>query len=137
MRDRIMVSMGGRAAEEILFGEDNITTGASGDIESATRQAREMVTRLGFSEKVGFMALGVRRSGYLSSEFSMNCSEKLEYEADMAVAELLQACYEDTKKLLQDNEELLVEMAFEVYRNMEMSGERLRKIFDEKMKKNG
>ncbi|MCR4656578.1 MAG: AAA family ATPase [Lachnospiraceae bacterium] len=127
--DMIMVSMGGRAAEELIFGEENASIGAVEDIRKATYFARQMVTLYGFCDDVGFMALGEMHVNYLETGYVQTCSESFRSKADEGIAAILSDCYDKTKKLLEEKRELLIKMAFEVYQKMEMSGNELQEMF--------
>ncbi len=128
--DSIMVCMGGRAAEEVIFGTENAGPGAVEDIRMATAKARTMVTLYGFSEDIGFMALGEQKGNYLGTGFVSTCSESFRLRSDEAVAGILKKSYDETKKLLEDNRELLERMSFAVYKKLEMSGDELLDLFN-------
>lgn len=91
--------MGGRAAEELIFGHDNITTGASGDFQTAIQTARAMVTKWGMSEKIGFVSLNQREWRDRSEEYGD--------EVDDEVREVLRAAYDRAMKVLKEHEKEL------------------------------
>jgi cell division protease FtsH len=103
--EQIVVLLAGRAAEEIVFNE--ITTGASNDIERATQLARQMVTMYGMSEKFGMMGLESIQNRYLDGRPVQNCSNETSAEIDHEVLNILKKCYEKAKGLLKDNMEAL------------------------------
>lgn len=111
LMDEIAMSMGGRIAEELIFGE--ITTGASSDIQQATKIAHKMVFDWGMSKKLGFMTLSSQETIFVGRDYQTknDFSEKLAAEADDEVREILSYNYERAKKLLKDNKNLLEEMA--------------------------
>ena len=94
--------LGGRAAEEIVF--DTVTTGASNDIEKATKLARAMVTQYGMTEKFGLMGLATQESLYLNTGRSvMNCGDDTATQVDIEVMRILKECYEEAKDILSRN----------------------------------
>lgn len=111
LMDEIAMSMGGRIAEELIFNE--ITTGASSDIQHATKIAHKMVFDWGMSKKLGFMTLSSQEMIFVGRDYQTknDFSEKLAAEADDEVREILTYNYERAKKLLKDNKNLLEEMA--------------------------
>lgn len=111
LMDEIAMSMGGRIAEELIFGE--ITTGASSDIQQATKIAHKMVFDWGMSKKLGFVSLSSQETIFVGRDYQTknDFSEKLAAEADDEVREILSFNYDRAKKLLKDNKNLLEEMA--------------------------
>ncbi|MDR1578852.1 MAG: ATP-dependent zinc metalloprotease FtsH [Synergistaceae bacterium] len=101
--------LGGRAAEEIAFGEKS--TGASNDIERATKIARGMVTQYGMSDGFGVMGLESAQNQYLDGGNVMTCSEETGARIDEEVSKIIKACYEDAKKLLSENRDSLSRIA--------------------------
>ena len=94
--------LGGRAAEEIVFG--TVTTGASNDIEKATKLARAMVTQYGMTEKFGLMGLATQESLYLNTGRTvMNCGDDTATQVDQEVMRILKECYEEAKEILNNN----------------------------------
>jgi len=98
---RIRGLFGGRAAEEVEFGE--VTTGASNDMEKATKLARDMITQYGMSDEFGLMTLEVVEDRYLSESTRLNCSDSMAAQVDEAVRKLLKTCYDETKKMISDH----------------------------------
>ena len=108
--DAMLVGLlAGRAAEEIVF--DTVTTGAANDIEKATRLARAMVTQYGMSEKFGLMGLEVQENEYLNGRTVMNCGDATAAEVDTEVMKILKKSYEEAKRLLSENREVMDKIA--------------------------
>ena len=99
--DQITTLLGGRAAEEVEF--DDVTTGASNDIEKATSIARAMVTQYGMSERFGMMGLETISSRYLDGRPVTNCGEATESEIDDEVKSILERCHEKAKQIITEN----------------------------------
>ena len=98
---KIMVSMGGRAAEEVVL--NTMTNGAAQDIQDATSVARSMVVLYGMSEQFGMMALASRRNQYLDGGYGMDCADDTAASVDAAVKELLTQCYEQAVQVIKEN----------------------------------
>ena len=111
--NKIATFTGGRAAEEVVFGE--ITTGASNDIEQATKLARAMITRYGMSEEFDMVAMETVNNQYLGGDTSLACSGDTQKEIDRKVVELVRKEHEKAKKLLEDNREKLDQLAKVLY----------------------
>ena len=118
---------GGRAAEELIFG--SITTGASNDIERATRVARQMITMYGMSDEFGFVALESIENQYLDGRSVMNCSDVTAAKIDEAVRLVMKECYEQAKKLLSENEEILRKAAEFLISKETITGKQFMEIF--------
>lgn len=125
----IVVALGGRAAEEIVF--DTVTTGASNDIEQATKIARSMITQYGMSERFGLMGLESIQNRYLDGRAVMNCGEATASEIDEEVMRMLKAAYEEAKKLLNENREALDKIAAFLIEKETITGKEFMKIFRE------
>jgi cell division protease FtsH len=129
--DRLAVSLGGRVAEEITFGE--ITTGAQNDLEQATKLARKMVTEYGMSEKLGPRTFGQRQElVFLGREISeqRDYSDKIAQEIDEEVHNIIQRAYKTTKKILTANKEKLKQLAEELIARETLDEPDLDKIFE-------
>jgi cell division protease FtsH len=129
--DRLAVSLGGRVAEEITFGE--ITTGAQNDLEQATKLARKMVTEYGMSEKLGPRTFGQRQElVFLGREISeqRDYSDKIAQEIDEEVHNIIQRAYKTTKKILTANKEKLKQLAEELIAHETLDEPELDKIFE-------
>ena len=123
----LVTYMGGRAAEEIVF--ESVTTGASNDIEQATKMARAMVTQYGMSEKFGLMGLVTVESQYLDGRASLNCGEETAAQIDQEVMRLLKECYDTAVRLLQENRSILDEISQYLYEHETITGKEFMKIF--------
>ena len=100
---KITVSMGGRAAEEVVM--NTMTNGASQDIQDATNVARNMVAMFGMSDEFGMMALASRRNQYLDGGYGMDCAQDTAARMDQAVKEILDKCYQTAVEILKENRE--------------------------------
>ena len=125
----ITTFLGGRAAEEVMF--DDVTTGASNDIEKATSIARSMVTQYGMSEKFGMMGLETIESRYLDGRPVMTCGEATESQIDGEVMKILNTCHDKAKKIIEDNKEVLVTLAEFLIEKETITGKEFVKIFEE------
>ena len=121
--------LAGRAAEEIVF--ETITTGASNDIEKATKIAREMITQYGMSEKFGLIGLESVQHRYLDGRAVMNCGDATAAEIDAEVMLMLKKAYEEAKRLLQENREALDKIAEFLIEKETITGKEFMKIFRE------
>ena len=119
--------MGGRAAEEVVFG--SITTGAAQDIESATNIARSMITRYGMSEKFGLVALETVESRYLEKRAVMNCAEITAADVDKEIVEIIAECYEEAKKIMLENREILDKIAAYLIEKENITGKEFMEIY--------
>ena len=125
---KIMTLTGGRCAEELIF--DSITSGASNDIEQATRIARAMITRLGMSDTFGMTALETVNSQYLGGDTSLACSSETAAKIDEEVVILIQKAHDEAKQLLKDNMGKLHELAKYLYEHETITGEEFMKILN-------
>ena len=130
LRDMLVGLLGGRAAEEIVF--DTVTTGASNDIEKATNIARAMVTQYGMSKRFGLMGLATIESKYLDRSASLNCADVTAAGIDEEVMELLKNSYEEAKRLLTENREILDDIAAHLIEKETITGDEFMKIYCEK-----
>ncbi len=124
---RLITYMGGRAAEEIVF--DSVTTGASNDIEQATKMARAMVTQYGMSERFGLMGLVTIEDKYLEGRASLNCGEETAAQIDQEVMKILKDSYDEAVRLLQENRDILNEISEYLYEHETITGKEFMKIF--------
>ncbi|MCI8976698.1 MAG: ATP-dependent zinc metalloprotease FtsH [Lachnospiraceae bacterium] len=134
LENKIATFTGGRVAEELIF--HSITTGASNDIEQATRLARAMITRYGMSEEFGMVALETVSNQYLGGDASLACSENTAREIDRKVIESVRNQYEKAKKLLSDNLDKLHELAKYLYEKETITGDEFMEILNAKGQKN-
>ena len=119
---------GGRAAEEIVFGE--ITTGASNDIEQATKIARAMITRYGMTDEFDMVAMETVNNQYLGGNTSLSCSADTQKDIDEKVVELVKREHEKAKKILMENRKKLDELAMYLYEKETITGEEFMKILN-------
>ncbi len=124
---KITVYLAGRSAEEIEFG--SVTTGASNDIEMATKLARNMISLYGMSDKFDMMALESVQNQYLSGDKVAIVGEKTIAELDGEVLAVIKACHEEARKMLSENKEALEEIAMFLYERENISGEEFMEIF--------
>ena len=123
---KITTFMGGRAAEDVVFG--SVTSGASNDIEQATRIARAMVTRFGMSDEIGMMALETVMNPYLGGDASLQASHETAAIADREVRKILKNAYEEAKRILRADEAALRELTARLMERETMSGDEFRAI---------
>ena len=126
IENKIATLTGGRAAEEIACGE--ITTGASNDIEQATKLARAMITRYGMSEEFGMVAMETVSNEYLGGDTSLICSPDTQKEVDKKVVELIKRQHEKAKRILSENRRKLDELARFLYEKETITGDEFMKI---------
>ncbi len=125
--EQIAVMCGGRSAEELIFKQ--ITTGASNDIERATKLARNMVTQYGMSDKFGMVALGQVQNRYLSGDASLTCSEGTAQEIDEEVMRIVEEAHQNALKILRENLFKLHELARYLQVKETITGEEFMNIF--------
>ena len=109
--NKIATLTGGRAAEELIFGADNITTGASNDIEQATKLARAMITRYGMTDQFDMVALETVQNQYLGGDAALTCSAETAAEIDRQVVATVKAAHQKALALLRDHEDQLRKLA--------------------------
>ena len=119
--DKLAVYCGGRAAEELIFGE--MTTGAANDIEQATKLARNMITRFGMSDEFGMMALGTVQNAYLNQDTSLTCAPGTAERVDEAVLKLITEAHERAMQILKENKFKLHELAHYLYKKETITGD--------------
>lgn len=128
LENKIATLTGGRAAEEIVFGQ--ITTGASNDIEQATKIARAMITRYGMSEDFDMVAMETVTNQYLGGDTSLACSADTQNEIDRKVVEIVKKQHEKAKSILEENREKLDELAGFLYEKETITGEEFMEILN-------
>ncbi len=126
MENKIATYTGGRAAEEVAVG--SITTGASNDIEQATKIARAMITRYGMSDEFGMVALETVSNQYLGGDSSLACSAHTQTEIDKQVMELVKTQYDKAKSIISENKAKLDQLAQYLYANETITGDEFMKI---------
>ena len=128
LENKIATFTGGRAAEELIF--HSITTGASNDIEQATKLARGMITRFGMSDEFDMVAMENVTNQYLGGDSTLACSFETQTQIDKKVVELVRTQHEKALKILQDNILKLHELAKYLYENETITGEEFMKILE-------
>ena len=128
LENKIATLTGGRAAEEVVFG--SVTTGASNDIEQATKLARAMLTRYGMSDEFDMVALETVTNQYLGGDASLACSAETQTKIDRLVVELVKTQHEKAKKILTDNRQKLDELAKFLYEKETITGEEFMEILN-------
>ena len=130
LENKIATLTGGRAAEEVAF--QSVTTGASNDIEQATKLARAMLTRYGMSKEFDMVALETVNNQYLGGDTSLACSAQTQREIDQRVVELVKAQHEKAIRILTDNRAKLDELAKYLYEKETITGDEFMTILEEK-----
>ena len=130
--NKIATFTGGRCAEEILLGKDNVTTGASNDIEQATRLARALITRYGMSDEFGMVALETVTNQYLGGDTSLQCSADTAARIDEKVVGIVEDAYRKAFQLLKDNSKKLDELAAFLIKKETITGEEFMEILNRK-----
>ena len=130
LENKIATFTGGRAAEELVFGE--VTTGASNDIEQATKLARAMITRYGMSDDFDMVALETVNNQYLGGDASLACSAETQTKIDQRVVELVKAQHEKAVNILTENRAKLDELAQYLYEKETITGEEFMNIVNAK-----
>lgn len=129
IENKIATFTGGRAAEELVFGE--ITTGASNDIEQATKLARAMITRYGMSDEFDMVAMETVNNQYLGGDASMVCSSDTQKEIDKKVIELVRSQHEKARQILSENRTLLDKLAQHLYEKETITGDEFMSILEQ------
>ena len=127
LHDMIVGLLGGRAAEELKF--KSVTTGASNDIEKATGLAKAMVTQYGMSERFGLMGLATVESQYLEGRAAMNCADATAAAVDEEVRQIMENCYQEAKKLLSENMDVMDVIAAYLIKEETITGEQFMKLY--------
>ena len=130
LENKIATLTGGRAAEEVAF--QSVTTGASNEIEQATKLARAMLTRYGMSKEFDMVALETVNNQYLGGDTSLACSSQTQREIDQRVVELVKAQHEKAIRILTDNRAKLDELAKYLYEKETITGDEFMAILEEK-----
>ncbi len=131
----IVECLGGRAAEEIVFG--NVTTGASNDIEKATKIVRAMITQYGMSEKFGLMGLATQENQYLDGRIVLNCGDATATEIDHEVMRVLKEAYETAKNMLAANRRTMDRIAAHLIEKETITGKEFMEIFHQAQAEDG
>ena len=132
LENKLATLTGGRAAEELIFGRENMTTGASNDIEQATKLARAMVTRYGMSDEFDMVALETVNNRYLGGDTSLQCSERTAAEVDERVVATVKAAHQKAAQLLADHQETLHRLAAYLLEKETITGAEFMQVLDQK-----
>lgn len=130
LANKIATLTGGRCAEELVFG--SVTTGASNDIEQATKLARAMITRFGMSDRFGMVALETQANPYLGGDSSLSCSPETATQIDDMVVDTVKEAYDKAMALLRENQGKLHELAKYLYEKETITGEEFMNILTQK-----
>lgn len=128
IENKIAIYTGGRAAEEIVFG--SVTTGASNDIEQATKLARAMVTRYGMSKDFDMVAMETVTNQYLGGDATLACSAETQAKIDQEVVEVVRTQHEKAAQILMENREKLDELARFLYEKETITGDEFMEILN-------
>ena len=128
--NKIATLTGGRVAEQVVF--NSITTGASNDIEQATKLARAMITRYGMHEDFGMVAMETVQNQYLGGDTSLSCSPDTQARIDTAVVQLIREQYEKAEQILTENRRKLDELAQYLYEKETITGDEFMEILERK-----
>ena len=128
IENKIATFTGGRAAEEVVFG--SVTTGASNDIEQATKLARAMLTRYGMSDEFGMVALETVTNQYLGGDASLACSPETQTKIDRLVVELVERQHQKALQILRDDRQKLDELARFLHEKETITGEEFMRILN-------
>ena len=128
LENKIATFTGGRAAEALVF--DSITTGASNDIEQATKIARAMITRYGMSDEFGMVAMETVNNQYLGGDASLSCSPQTQADIDRMVVDLVSRQYDKAMTILRENREKLDQLASFLYEKETITGEEFMAILE-------
>ena len=129
--NKIATLTGGRAAEELIFGPDNITTGASNDIEQATKLARAMITRYGMTDQFDMVALETVQNQYLGGDTSLACSAETAAEIDKQVVDTVKTAHRKALDLLKEHQEELHKLAGYLLEKETITGEEFMNLLKE------
>jgi cell division protease FtsH len=131
----LAVAMGGRVAEELAFGKENITSGAVGDIDQATKMARAMVTRMGFSDELGLVAYGENQDEVflgMSMGRQQSVSEATAQKIDREVRRLIEEAYEEAKRILTEKHDAHIRLAEALLEYETLTGDEIKDLLDGK-----
>ena len=130
--NKIATYTGGRAAEELVFHSHSVTTGASNDIEQATKLARSMISRFGMSDEFGFVAFETVSNQYLGGDASLACSPETQARMDKKVTQLVEEQHQKALNILKENEGKLHELAGYLYQHETITGQEFMDILERK-----
>lgn len=130
--NKIATYTGGRSAEELIFGYENVTTGASNDIEQATRLARSLVTRYGMTDDFDMVATETVQNQYLGGDTSLICAQETASRIDIRVVEIVKEAHKKAYELLKENKSKLNKIAEYLLEKETITGEEFMKLLSEK-----
>ena len=128
IENKIATYTGGRAAEEVAFG--SVTTGASNDIEQATKLARAMISRYGMSDEIGMVAMETVNNQYLGGDTSLACSAETQTQIDRQVVALVKQQHDKAVRILTENRQKLTELSEYLYEKETITGEEFMQILN-------
>ncbi len=128
--NKIATLTGGRSAEELIFGKDNMTTGASNDIEQATKLARALITRYGMTDEFDMVALETVQNQYLGGDASLACAADTASKIDERVVEIIKTAHEKAFKILKENEMKLHELARHLLEKETITGDEFMELLN-------
>ncbi len=128
LENKVATLTGGRAAEEVVFG--SVTTGASNDIEQATKVARSMITRYGMDENFDMVAMETVSNQYLGGDTSLACSAETQTQIDQQVVKLVKTQHEKARQILMENRKKLDELAQFLYEKETITGDEFMEILN-------
>ena len=128
--NKIATLTGGRSAEELIFGKDNMTTGASNDIEQATKLARAMITRYGMTDEFDMVALETVQNQYLGGDASLACAAETASRIDGQVVETVKEAHEKARRILEENESALHRLADYLLEKETITGEEFMNLLE-------
>lgn len=129
--NKIATLTGGRSAEELIFGEDNMTTGASNDIEQATKLARAMITRYGMTDEFDMVALETVQNQYLGGDASLTCAADTASKIDERVVSIVKSAHEKARQILKENEPQLHKLAAHLLEKETITGEEFMALLEQ------
>lgn len=129
--NKIATLTGGRSAEELVFGRENMTTGASNDIEQATKLARAMITRYGMTDDFDMVALETVQNQYLNQDTSLACAADTSSRIDELVIEVVKSAHEKARNILRENENQLHILARHLLEKETITGKEFMELLEE------
>lgn len=129
--NKIATLTGGRSAEELVFGANNVTTGASNDIEQATKLARALITRYGMTEDFDMMALETEQNQYLGGDTALTCAPETAARIDTMAAQIISRAHQTARSILAENQEKLHKLAAYLLEKETITGEEFMRILQQ------
>lgn len=132
--NKIATLTGGRSAEELVFGRENMTTGASNDIEQATKLARSLITRYGMTDEFDMVAMETVQNQYLGGDTSLSCAQETASKIDERVVEIVKQAHKKAYSILEQNRDKLDRIANYLLEKESVTGEEFMKLLNEEKK---